>query len=231
MLKKRWMNGYGYAKHLPIRRAFDKYGWDNFEHMILYTDLTEEEAKQIEQELILKYQTQNREFGYNITAGGDGVKGWHPSDETKSKISKSAKLRVGEKNPNFNHKWTKEMREQSAIKHRRENLSQETLDKMSKSAQHRNAENNPFYGKTHSPETKRILSEKQSHPVCMFDLDGNYLNEFKSIKNASMETGINKVAISNCCRGCSKTSGGYIWKYKDSCNTSNITEIYSVSTI
>lgn len=212
----RWKNGFGYAKHLPIRRAFDKYGWDNFEHIVLYDNLSDEDAKAIEQNLIAKYKTQDDRYGYNITSGGDGVKGWHPSEETKAKISESAKKRTGEKNPNYNHKWTDQMKSENAIKHKRENLSQETIKKMSENAQNRVGKRNPFFGKTHSQETKDKIAKCRYRAVIMFDLDGRQLNEFESIKDASKTTGVNKVAISNCCRNLTKTSGGYIWKYKDS---------------
>lgn len=96
----RWANGHGYSDKLPIGRAIKKYGWENFEHEIVFNDLQENEAKEIEIKLISKLKTQDPEYGYNVCSGGDGVKGWHPSDETKRKISESAKKRIGEKNPN-----------------------------------------------------------------------------------------------------------------------------------
>lgn len=52
----------------------------------------------------------------------------------------------------------------------------------------------------------------------MFSINGEFLREFDSIKNAANQMNIHKVAISNCCRGSTKTSGEYIWKYSDSCD-------------
>jgi predicted GIY-YIG superfamily endonuclease len=40
--EKRWGNGKNYKKNTYIRRAIDKYGWDNFEHIILKTNLSSE---------------------------------------------------------------------------------------------------------------------------------------------------------------------------------------------
>lgn len=37
--EQRWMNGYGYAAHLPIGRAIRKHGWSNFEHIIVMDNL------------------------------------------------------------------------------------------------------------------------------------------------------------------------------------------------
>ena len=55
--KTRWENGNGYDKdHQPvIYNAIQKYGWDNIQHNIIYDNLTEQEAKQKEKELIQYY--------------------------------------------------------------------------------------------------------------------------------------------------------------------------------
>ena len=72
--KKRWgKNGYEYIKKQPnshFSSAILKYGWDNFTHNILYSNLTKEEANLKEQELIAFYNTQDPKYGYNLTAGG-----------------------------------------------------------------------------------------------------------------------------------------------------------------
>ncbi|MBP3801390.1 MAG: hypothetical protein J6I85_05165 [Clostridia bacterium] len=51
--------------------AIQKYGWNNFSHEILYTNLSLEEANYKEAELIQKYQTTNPQYGYNIEKGGN----------------------------------------------------------------------------------------------------------------------------------------------------------------
>lgn len=217
--KERWRNGYGYSDKLPIGRAIRKYGWNGFIHEILCDNLSENDAKNIEIELIRRLQTQNPQYGYNICAGGNGVTGWHPSEETKRKISESARKRIGEKNPNFNHKWTDEMRKKASVAKLRANLSEETLQKMSKSATKRIEKyGNSFAGKKHTKETKEILSKLRSRPVKMFDTNFIFICEFPSIKNVAEQMGINKVGISNCCRGKTQTSGGYIWRYSDKCD-------------
>ena len=158
-------------------------------------------------------KTQDPRFGYNITSGGDGVSGWHPSEKTRKKISESAKKRIGELNPNFGHSWTSKMKMKAGEKHRKENLSEETLKKMSNSAKGRIGDRNSFFGKHHSDETRKMLSALKSRPVKMFGTSGNLMRTFPSIKDAAREMGISGAAISNCCRGITRTSGGYIWKY------------------
>lgn len=66
----RWANGRGYYKNKHFADAIEKYGWNNFDHLILYAELSKEDACEIEQHLIKKYKTQDKRFGYNITSGG-----------------------------------------------------------------------------------------------------------------------------------------------------------------
>jgi group I intron endonuclease len=55
----------------PLYKAFRKYGIENFKFLVLYVDVTLEEAKSKEVELIKKFKTLTHENGYNVTRGGD----------------------------------------------------------------------------------------------------------------------------------------------------------------
>lgn len=91
--EKRWgKDGVGYNTQQYFYRAIQKYGWDNFEHEILYTKLTKEEAEQMEIDLIAYYKSNQREFGYNIENGGNAT--GKMSEETRQKISAANKGRV-----------------------------------------------------------------------------------------------------------------------------------------
>ena len=91
---RRWRDGAGYRHQKHFYNAILKYGWNNFKHEILLIGLTFEEAKQKEIELIDCYKSNNREFGYNSTAGGDNRAGHPCSEETKRKL---AKIQTGRK--------------------------------------------------------------------------------------------------------------------------------------
>lgn len=90
-IKERWgKNGNGYRKQ-SFYRAIQKYGWNNFRHVVLFDNLTEEDACQIEQELILFHKSNKSKFGYNADNGGRYA-GKH-SKKTRDKISKNVKRR------------------------------------------------------------------------------------------------------------------------------------------
>lgn len=56
--------------------------------------------------------------------------------------------------------------------------------------------------------------ETKSKPILQYNKDGELLFEYPSISEASRQSGISITAIHNCLSGRSKTSGGYLWKYK-----------------
>lgn len=103
----RWNKGKGYREkdQQCFYRAIKKYGWENIKHEILYTNLTEEEAKTLEISLIKYYK--KLKLSYNMTDGGDGGKGLHGkrgklSEETKRKMSEVRKgMNTGDKNPMY----------------------------------------------------------------------------------------------------------------------------------
>lgn len=103
---KRWKCGKGYKNCRLVNRAINKYGWNNVVKNVLYTNLTQAEAKRMEIELIKIFKSDNVKYGYNASPGGDcGVKlteaqkehlrqinlGKHHSEETKRKMSESRK--------------------------------------------------------------------------------------------------------------------------------------------
>lgn len=50
--------------------AINKYGWENIKHETIAENLSQEDADKLEKQLILKYKTYEKEYGYNIEMGG-----------------------------------------------------------------------------------------------------------------------------------------------------------------
>lgn len=98
--KNRWQNGNGYSKEKQnvMYNAIQKYGWENVKHIILYKNLSFEEASQKEKELISKFHTYIKDplcNGYNMTIGGEGSFGHNMSEEGREKQRKRLLGKVG----------------------------------------------------------------------------------------------------------------------------------------
>ena len=90
-----------------LRLAKNKYGNENFKKEILAYADTEKTLNWLEKYYIRKYKSQNPEIGYNLTAGGDGHLGYHPTEYTLKlyslkrkgvKKSEQHKKKIGEGN-------------------------------------------------------------------------------------------------------------------------------------
>ena len=214
--EKRWANGYGYNQvgQEYFWNAICKYGWENFEHEILYDNLTYDDAIQYEIDLIALYKSNYKrygcDYGYNATDGGEGRRTLL-SQETKNKISQSRIGRfTGEDNPNYgNHKLAGENNPFYGKKH-----SEETKRKLSESSSGRPS---PMKGKTMSEESKqklRDVNKERSKPVLQFNLDGELINEYSGVHNASILTGYNASNISSACNGKIHVYKNSIWMFK-----------------
>ena len=88
-------DGSKYSLNEYFWRAIQKYGWNNFEHIIVAENLSQDEACKMEIELIAKYQSNNPKYGYNLSLGGDlGNYNRHCSTEAKRKISEKNSGRI-----------------------------------------------------------------------------------------------------------------------------------------
>ena len=52
-------------------------------------------------------------------------------------------------------------------------------------------------------------------PVFCFDLENNFIKEYKSIKDASIELNVSSGAITTCCQGKRERVNQYKFKYKN----------------
>ena len=71
-IDKRWKNGKGYKGKPEMYKDILKYGWNNIEHIILKENLNFYEAQNIENELIYKNSTNDKNKGYNHFFGHKG---------------------------------------------------------------------------------------------------------------------------------------------------------------
>jgi group I intron endonuclease len=224
--KQRWRSGKGYKNNQYLCKAMDKYGWDNFKHEIITTDLTKKEADWVEKYLIAYYHSNEEDFGYNLTKGGEGCIGFKQTNEVKERISKANKGR----------KRTEEQKEKYRKSHIGLKASEDAKKKMSESRKKwllnpdnrkkcanygenngmygRRGESSPNFGKHHiGVPCSDKKKEQQSKAIFQCDLNNNIIKKYKSITEASLDNNITIQGISMCCRGIIKTYKKYIWSY------------------
>lgn len=200
---ERWNNGYGYIRNPHFFNAIKKYGWDNFDHIIMYRNLCEEVAIEIERDLIEKFDTTNQDKGYNLSPGGRGPgmmteetrkkiseshKGIRPSEETRKKLSLS---KSGENNPHYGKHWTEEERAKHIEFWKNYKMPQETRERID-----------------------NILIDLRGFIVFQYTLDGKYIQKFRSAGEAARIVGISSASIKACCGGRYTKAGNYLWRYE-----------------
>lgn len=89
--ERRWRNGNGYSDNRYFSFSIEKYGWDNFNHIVILEGLSKEEVFEIEKYLIKKYDTMNDNNGYNLSEGGEFNK---LSKASRIKLSNSLKGKI-----------------------------------------------------------------------------------------------------------------------------------------
>lgn len=173
----RWNGGKGY-KRQAVYNAIRKYGWDNIGHEILFENLTELEAKEKEKDLIKVYQTNKKEFGYNLTEGGDGTCGIAFTVARRKRVSAS----------NMNRAIGVETKRKLRDANIGKIASKDTKRKMSESKM---GERNAFYGKHHSDLTKKKIAEansgfnnKKAMQIGRYDMNGNLIEIHGSFRSA-----------------------------------------------
>lgn len=197
--QKRWgVNGSNYKSSPHFYAAIQKYGWDNFEHFILFTGLTKEEACQKEQELIQELNAMDCNYGYNSTSGGES---FIMNEETKQKISQAL---IGNKN-NLGHICSEETKLKISKAQKDRKLSEEHKQKLSIAAQARHV---PC-----SEEKRKILSQNYPSKRKVYCEELNTI--YESVQECGRQLGIPATNISKLCNGRGKTLKGYHLRYYD----------------
>ena len=198
----RWSNGKGYDNQY-FKRAIKKYGFNNFEHLILYENLTQKEAEQKEIKLINYYKSSERDFGYNISKGGMVNNGVPCSEEKKKKISKANK---GIKNGMYGKHHTEEEKKKISEASKKLWKNQEHRKRMLKLLNN----NRHDFEKGHIPWNKGkkgiMVAWNKKKVICLETNEiFNSIAEAEKIKNVSN--------VSCCCNGKRKSTKGLHFKF------------------
>lgn len=75
----------------------------------------------------------------------------------------------------------------------------------------------PFTQKQYETVNRNLQKARKARlkSVIQMDVNFNKIREFRSIKEAERETGVNNSKICACCKERRNTAGGFRWKYKE----------------
>lgn len=188
-----------------IHRSILKHGIENFQvYCEYFPSYTKKDLLELEEQMIKDYNTLIPS-GYNVTTGkwcalcDYALKSPKPKGhgEKVSKAKRGVPL--------------SESHKKSLSKaHKGKKLSPEHKAKIQQSLiPYRNI---PI---TEERRNKLRYNRKDLTPVLQFDKDGVFITEFKSIREAERETGALNAKITAVCRGKRKSTGGFVWKYKN----------------
>lgn len=216
---KRWSYGSGYQGNEYFQNAIQKYGWENFTHEILFSNLSEQEAKEKEIKLIQYYDSTNRDKGYNRSPGGDVIA---PESTEKAQKTRAARGIAAQESERMKKVWADPVRRQEIIAKmqgktrsteskeryrvaslRRGKLSNEAKEKLSIIARTKIGEK--------SPRSKRVL---KINPQTL-EIEERYINA----RQAAFSVGTSINCIAAICRynataSNKRASHGYFWCYE-----------------
>lgn len=197
---RRWRFGKGYSFNIRMTNAIKKYGWENIAHNVLYSNLTQEEAEEIERRLIKEQDLTDPDKGYNYSIGGI-----HPrhTEATKKKIGERS---LGRKHSEEFKKWISERNSGANNYMYGKHHSEETKRKISetKKAHPTPSPNKGKYGKE-NPSSKRV--------ACINPQTRKITYIYDSISEAAIKTSRSYSCIEAALHKRQKTCAGYEWIY------------------
>ena len=230
---RRWKNGDGYKVQPHFWRVIQKYGWDNFEHEIIASNLTKEEANNFEILLIEKLNSTNPQLGYNANLGGGGNLGFHPTEEQINKQRETMRKYYNDEKyiQNMRNVACKRSVYQFTLSGVFVEKYESSMDAERKTGFDSGAISKCALGKayfvgdyifTFEEDINNILNRVEQYnnrkiqrkeEVVRLTLDGDYVDKWKNAYTAERHLGISYKNINAVCRHVRNKAGGFKWMY------------------
>lgn len=221
-----------------IKRAFNKYGWNNFDCKVICWCSTQTQLNEAEDNYIKLIGTMSPN-GYNLKGGGANGRN---SAEARKNMSKSRRKYLKSKNgkeccakiSNTLKKYyeSEENRKKQSIAAQKYFENEENRKKQSEAHKGQVSWNK---GKKASEESRKNMSkaqknyfkdpqnrkkqskshDKQKKRVLQYTLDGVFVKKWDSLCEINRVLGFQSHPITNCCRGKLECAYKFIWKFAD----------------
>lgn len=190
-----------------LQHAFNKYGEENFSFEVFEYVENVNDLLSVEQKVLDKLKPYDMKIGYNI-----------------SKIATSYRV-YGEENYHFGKPKSEEQKRKTSEALKGRKRSEETKKKISKAVKGKNTGKDHWsYGKERSKQHRERHSASMkgkfagsknpsAKKVVQLTTQGETVEVFETMREASASTGTASSGIVNCCKGKSNTAGGFKWMY------------------
>ena len=218
---RRWGHGSGYSKNPRFYNAIKKYTWEGFEHEVVASGLTKEQAEAEEVRLIKFYDSTNRSKGYNLDNGGSGSN--RVSEATKKRLSEAGRVRF--EKPEEHEKLSEAANKRNQDAKKFASICEGNRRRWQRSEEHLKITNGLKEYYQNNPSRRQEISDERraffaAHPekkttkrVVQMTKEGENLKVWDSATNASKTLGISFKNISAACNNKRATAGGYCWKF------------------
>jgi group I intron endonuclease len=222
-IKSRFSLYYNPKQKRPFESALRKYGFDGFEIKIMYfPGIAKDDLLDLEETFIFLESSLITEHGYNVLLSGND---WTGIKRSPQSIEKSKLARTGMKRDSIQKQ---RMSDNSGLKGKKAwnrgiECKEETKEKLRAINKGKSP---PNKGIPMSNEQKLICSinrkgknigpdNYKSKGVIQLTMTGEVIDTYDSMGIAYRSTNVTPSRICDCCKGKRKSSGGFIWRYKD----------------
>ena len=187
VIKNRYSGSIANTHNKHLKRAINKYGIENFEVSTIDRAYSQVELESKEKDYIGLYNSTNKQFGYNVCIGGEGVHGYIASEDTKQILSKKSK-EMWNNHPEYKENLIKRNTGENNPLVKKGGHSEESKRKMSISKKELIKSGVISLEKaieaSKSPEAieKRIISQSK-YILIQYDESFNELNKWHTLKN------------------------------------------------
>ena len=212
-------------RHVSFWRAYEKYGFPDYEIIEVIEKETREELcdtlNEREQYYIAFYKSNNKRYGYNLTSGG---KVFIVSEEGRMHMSEARSDKMPILQYDLNGDFIAEYESTTKAAKAIDSYPSSVWACCLGTASGRKAKKVQMI-KGYTFRFKRDFPDVPSHinlnitsikrPVLQFALNGRYIQEWESVLDAAKGVGCQESGIRQCCYGSYKQCHGYMWRYRD----------------